>query len=377
MGCKPGKDSTVHPIADLEVFLKYDFVAKLGTGATSQVHEGSCKQSKRPVAIKCIVKEEAEAMGRHELKQEALLMRRVEHDNICRLYEMLEDDLIVYFVLELLSGGTLFDRLESDIVLEEAVALRISRQMVSAVLHMHERSIVHRDLKPENWLFTDFSDKNKIKLINFGLAETCATFTQPCGTLHYVAPEVLRGSYGQPADIWTLGVVTFLMLYAAYPFDGESCQTVLQSILGSEPDWADSCYALSADVMDFLKKTLLKDPDSRLTANQALQHGWFKAYETISGSPSLKRLPSNLNRRLSASIQLEGLPKAVQAELPQIKGAPGQGRRMSTFVTSELIRECQKSVGHGTGGHGNLLLPGGNRGSPLDPAVVVVADCTD
>merc|ERR1719450_1863596 len=106
--------------------------------------------------------------------------------------------------------------------------------MVSAVAHLHDRGLCHRDLKPESWLMSDNAPDARVKLINFGLAEPCkedTDLTQPCGTLHYLAPEVLRGSYGKASDNWTLGVVLFLALYAAYPFDGESCPSVMQSIL--------------------------------------------------------------------------------------------------------------------------------------------------
>jgi serine/threonine protein kinase len=180
-----------------------------------------------------------------------------------------------------------------------------------------------------------------------------------------VAPEILRGSYGMPADMWTLGIVGFLMVYAAYPFDGESCQAVMQSILGSEPDWSDSCYALSQAARDFLRLLLVKDPGKRLTAMQARNHDWFstacvtRANRTTTASRrSTMRLSRTMSSPANATVEkitpdscrasfrasrtmtcrLEGAPMVNDAELPQIRGLPGQGRRASAYVTPELIR---------------------------------------
>jgi len=168
--------------------------------------------------------------------------------------------------------------------------MKMCKQMVDAVAHLHSRGVAHLDLKPENWVIGGYLEAPTVKLFNFGLAEWCkggdqTPLTQACGTLHYVAPEVLRGAYGLPADLWTLGVVMFLMMYGAYPFDGDSCQAVMRAILINEPDYSDSRYVLSNDAKDILKRLLVKEPKPRLTAQGAQEHGWFQE-KTDAKSPS-------------------------------------------------------------------------------------------
>merc|ERR1719203_1270709 len=113
------KDKEAQTLGDIGIFLKYDFVIKIGAGATCQVHQAFSKSSRKEVAIKCIVKEEAKLDGRTDLKREVDFLRKLEHPNVIRLYDMFEDSEIVYYVLERCGGGKLFDRLEADIILEE------------------------------------------------------------------------------------------------------------------------------------------------------------------------------------------------------------------------------------------------------------------
>lgn len=335
MGCGRSREDPAY-LEGLLIFRKYDFVMCRGRGATSQVHEAIDKESGQSFAIKCVVKKEAEALGRFNLGREAEKRWGVlEHPNICRLHATYEDLDLEYLVMELCDGGTLFERLEEAIVLEETEAARLGLQMTHAVAHLHDKSICHRDLKPESWLMADNSLDARVKLINFGLAEHCNgdfELTQPCGTLHYLAPEVLRGRYGKPADTWTLGVVLFLALYAAYPFDGESCTSVMQSILGSEPDWSDSCYALSAEARDLLHKLLAKDPYARMTASQAINHKWFssKPRQSLAGGSTDRKSQAILRKSLMHQISHGPGSKASLGE--------NLGPRRSQLVTSDLVR---------------------------------------
>merc|ERR1712232_431977 len=130
---------------------------------------------------------EASAFGRTDLTREVSLMRRLDHTHVCRFYETYEDSEIMYFVFELCEGGKLFERLENDIVLEEPEASRLGKEMASAIAHLHDKAVIHRDLKPENWLLSDMHPHSQVKLVNFGLAESCSRaqeLAQPCGTLH-------------------------------------------------------------------------------------------------------------------------------------------------------------------------------------------------
>lgn len=275
MGCASNKEDAAY-VAGLAIFRKYDFVRLLGKGATSQVHEAQDKESGNCYAIKCIVKEEVDAIGgRASSSDAASKWSLLEHPNVCKLVEIFQDQKLEYLVMELVEGITFFGRLEEEIVLEEPEAGKIAWQMFSAVAHLHSKQICHRDLKPENWLI---DDGPKVKLIDFSLVEYCFEdrLSQPVGTLHYLAPDVLRGRYGRPADVWTMGVVLFLALYATYPFEGEDCLSVMTAILGTDPNWSDSAYALSMDAKNLLQQLLNKDEKNRPTATRIMAHSWFR-----------------------------------------------------------------------------------------------------
>lgn len=308
MGCRPSKQPNV--LVSLEVFVKYEIGMRIGGGATCQVYEAQNKGTSEDFAMKCIVKAEvlAQTQGEKDFKREVAIMRLVDHESICRLIEVFEDPEIIFFIHDFCQGESLFDKLEADIALEEQAAARICRQMTSAVAHVHGAGIIHRDLKPENWLYASYQQDSPVKLINFGLSAFCEpgdVLTTPCGTLHYVGPEVLKGGYNLPADIWTLGVVMFLVLYGGYPFDGECSATVMKAILGDEPDWSDSCYALSNECKEFLRYMLVKDPKQRTTAEDATNHEWFKMVDRAKTLPMrasvmsvapLKSRPSHIRR---------------------------------------------------------------------------------
>lgn len=353
------------PFENFQVFKKYTFNGvKLGVGATSQVHEVTRTGYDGTYAVKIIVKDEAEISGRSQkdLQQEVATMSRLKHLNICKFYEMFEDSDLMYWVFENCEGGSLFEKLEVEAVLEEPVAKPMAKDMFSAVTYLHQSGYVHRDLRPENWMLSDFSDDAKLKLTHFRLTVThadSAYLTQPCGTLHYVAPEVLRGSYGRPSDVWTIGVLLFLMVYGSYPFDGDSSQVVLAKILGEEADWSNSCYALSADAKDILKRLLTKDPAQRISLTEAYKHRWLPRGSHHRGSsghrPSIlgslfmhknpAKSPSgepnaNEAHRLDAHKKVHEAHVNDHVAGPQLKVGLGQERRASALVTADLLKSA-------------------------------------
>jgi len=370
-----------------EIFKKYSFSGiKLGAGTTSQVHEAMGISSGTTFAVKIIVKEEAQLVGKSKdlLHKEANIMRQLRHPNICQFHELFEDKDLIYFVFELCDGGTLFDKLEYDLILEENVAKKFLKGMLRAVAHLHDKGYIHRDLRPENWMLSDWSDKAEIKLANCGMCVECQSDTrlsQPCGTLHYVAPEVLRGDYGRPSDVWTIGVVLFLILYGSYPFDGDSAREVMTVILISEPAWGDSCQQLSSEVKNLLKGLLDKEPSRRLPIEVALRHPWVPKGNGLSRQSSHNRMstmgsfiPKILQRHSVSSRcdQVVGIRRANDAappSVPELKGKPGQARRQSNLVTSDLINSTM-SRGSMTEIQAQVqsLLEGAGSNSPSSPA---------
>jgi serine/threonine protein kinase len=356
-----------------EVFKRYRFTEiKLGVGQTSQIREAIENSTKTTYAVKIVVKDEAELAGKSQsdLKKEAAIISKLKHPNICSCHECFEDKDLFFYILEMCGGGTLFDKLEQDVVLEEQQAKKMAKEMFGAVNHMHEKGVIHRDLRPESWLLTDVTDDAQLKLGNFSLAEECpkdGCLAQPCGTLHYVAPEVLRGSYGRSSDIWTVGVLLFLIVYGSYPFDGDDASRVMHAIMAVEPDWSNSCYRLSHEVTDLLKSLLVKAPEQRVTLQQCLKHPWLPG-GSDSRRTSLFSLNSWKNRKNSQrNSQITAIRKVrdsarnsdtgslsrnrtlslsagISPSIPELKAEPGGSRRPSIMITQDLISKLEREA---------------------------------
>merc|ERR1719409_1680432 len=197
------------------------------------------------MAVKSISKAQQAHLER--LKQETTLMKMMDHPNIVKLYESFEDNRCIYLVMELCTGGELFDRIIDAGHFTEAQAATVMQNMFRAIFYMHENHVCHRDLKPENFLFTtkDPIEKTHLKVIDFGLAvkfEIGQVLTTKAGTPYYVAPQVLAGKYDHSADLWSCGVIMYVLLCGYPPFYGETDGQILEKVrLGNfsfpKDDW--------------------------------------------------------------------------------------------------------------------------------------------
>merc|ERR1719238_1047777 len=188
---------------------------KMGEGSYGTVSKGTNKATKQLRAVKSIAK--AKVKDPDRFKQEIAIMKMMDHPNIIKLYETFEDHRNIYLVMELCAGGELFDRIiECGHFTEVQVAI-LMQQIIRAIYYMHENKVCHRDLKPENFLFMtkDPIDKNLLKIIDFGLSckfETGLVLSTKAGTPYYVAPEVLSGKYDHLSDMWSVGVIMYVIL---------------------------------------------------------------------------------------------------------------------------------------------------------------------
>merc|ERR1719460_1151030 len=206
---------------------------KLGEGSYGSVCKAKNKLSNAERAVKTISKAQMKNISR--FKQEIAIMKLMDHPNIIKLYESFEDHRNIYLVMELCSGGELFDRIIDAGHFTEVQAAIVMQQIFRAMYYMHENSICHRDLKPENFLFQtkDPIEKNYLKIIDFGLSckfEPNQILTTKAGTPYYVAPQVLAGKYDQASDLWSCGVIMFVLLCGYPPFYGESDADVLAKV---------------------------------------------------------------------------------------------------------------------------------------------------
>ncbi|PFH35211.1 calcium-dependent protein kinase CDPK2 [Besnoitia besnoiti] len=212
-------------------------------------------------------------------RQEIEIMKSLDHPNIVRLYETFEDVTDFYLVMEYCTGGELFDRLVHQGVFTEALACRIMRQILAAVAYCHAHRVAHRDLKPENFLFLHDNPESPIKLIDFGLA---ARFRpgQPmrtrAGTPYYVSPQVLEGRYGPECDVWSAGVMMYILLCGYPPFNAPSDRGIMNKVRAGHYTFPDSEWnRVSLQAKDLISRLLDRHPRTRISADQALRHPWF------------------------------------------------------------------------------------------------------
>jgi len=253
---------------------------KLGEGSYGAVSKCKNKSTGVTRAVKSISKAQMKNLDR--FKQEIQIMKIMDHPNIIKLFESFEDHRNIYLILELCTGGELFDRIIDSGHFTEVQAAIVMQHMFRAIFYMHENKICHRDLKPENFLFTTKEpiEKAALKVIDFGLAckfSQDQVLTTKAGTPYYVAPQVLAGKYDQASDLWSLGVIMFVVLCGYPPFYGETDAEVLAKVrLGNFTFNAADWKCVSEDAKTLIRFLLKMNPRDRYTAEQALNHVWVK-----------------------------------------------------------------------------------------------------
>lgn len=277
-----------------DVRVKFHIVAKeLGHGHYGVVRKCQNRETKEWFAIKSIRKSKVSKI--EVLLREIRILEEVDHPNIINLLEVHEDVKYLHLITELCTGGELFDRIIAKTNSEEGHfsekdAASLIRSILNAIKYCHEeKQIVHRDLKPENFLFESKDEDSNIKIIDFGLSrhddQAFGVMQTKVGTPYYVAPEVLKREYTKSCDIWSIGVITYILLCGYPPFYGDSDAQIFDSVRSGtfdypSPDWDD----ISDSAKDFIKSLLKLDPSKRLTANQALEHRWLLDLESNKGS---------------------------------------------------------------------------------------------
>ncbi|XWS48637.1 hypothetical protein CRYUN_Cryun13aG0093200 [Craigia yunnanensis] len=235
------------------------------------------------VAVKIISKAKmTTAISVEDVRREVKILKALSgHKHMIKFHDAFEDANNVYIVMELCEGGELLDRILSrGGRYTEGDAKNIVVQILSVVAFCHLQGVVHRDLKPENFLFTTRDEDAPMKIIDFGLSD----FIRPdqrlndiVGSAYYVAPEVLHRSYTVEADMWSIGVITYILLCGSRPFWARTESGIFRSVLRADPNFDDSPWpSVSPEAKDFLKRLLNKDHRKRMTAAQALTHPWLR-----------------------------------------------------------------------------------------------------
>ncbi|XP_011099193.1 CDPK-related protein kinase isoform X2 [Sesamum indicum] len=227
------------------------------------------------------------AIAIEDVRKEVKILRALTgHSNLIQFYDAYEDHDNVYIVMELCEGGELLDRILSrggKYTEEDAKTVMI--QILNVVAFCHLQGVVHRDLKPENFLFTSKEENSLLKAIDFGLSD----FVKPderlndiVGSAYYVAPEVLHRAYSTEADVWSIGVIAYILLCGSRPFWARTESGIFRAVVKAEPTYEEQPWpTLSSEAKDFVKRLLNKDPRKRMTAAQALCHPWIKTSNDV------------------------------------------------------------------------------------------------
>ncbi|OMJ77221.1 hypothetical protein SteCoe_23215 [Stentor coeruleus] len=254
---------------------KYLKQAKLGEGAVGTVFLSKHKETNDIRAIKHIPKSSIKHPER--LKNEVSTLISCDHPHIIKIFEIIEDHENLYLIMEHCKGGELFDYILNNKTIQEAEAAMFFRQIMLAINYLHNKNIVHRDLKPENLMF---SDMKTLKLIDFGIAKalkTNETMSTRAGTPFYMSPEILKGHYNISTDIWSAGVVLYIMLCGYPPFYAESDTEIFKKILiGNFSFRGHQWHQVSNRAKDLIRNMLIVNTDLRFTSSQILEHSWLQ-----------------------------------------------------------------------------------------------------
>jgi len=258
---------------------KYELGQTLGEGNFAKVKYAIDVETRKSYAVKILDKDRVfHYKIVEQIKREICSLKLIKHPNVVRLYEILASKKKIYIVLEFVAGGELMDKILYSGKLEESEARKYFQQLIDAVGYCHSRGVYHRDLKPENILL---DAKGNVKISDFGLSALPEQISADgllhttCGSPSYVAPEVIadRGYDGATADVWSSGVILFLLLTGWLPFEDRNLAVLYQKICKSEfkcPKW------LSAGAGKLLKRILDPNPKTRITIAEIVKDEWFK-----------------------------------------------------------------------------------------------------
>jgi calcium-dependent protein kinase len=335
----------------------YTLGRKLGQGQFGVTYLCVEKSTGKEFACKSIAKRKLISMEDVEdVRRELHIMHHLSgHPNIVNIKGAYEDVTSVHLVMELCAGGELFDRIIQRGHYSEAKAAELTRTIVGVVEACHSLGVMHRDLKPENFLFSNHSEDAALKTTDFGLSvffKPGEIFTDVVGSPYYVAPEVLRKHYGPEADVWSAGVILYILLSGVPPFWAETEQGIFEQVLKSELDFvSDPWPKISESAKDLLRKMLNPNVAKRLKSHQVLCHPWIREDGVAPDRPIDPAVQTRL-KQFSAMNKLKKIAIRVIAESlseEEIAGLKEMFLMMdsdgSGAISFEELKEGLKKVG--------------------------------
>ncbi|XP_046753347.1 calcium/calmodulin-dependent protein kinase type II alpha chain isoform X17 [Diprion similis] len=265
----------------------YDLKEELGKGAFSVVRRCVQKSSGLEFAAKIINTKKLSARDFQKLEREARICRKLQHPNIVRLHDSIQEENFHYLVFDLVTGGELFEDIVAREFYSEADASHCIQQILESVHHCHHNGVVHRDLKPENLLLASKAKGAAVKLADFGLAIEVQGEQQAwfgfAGTPGYLSPEVLKKEpYGKPVDIWACGVILYILLVGYPPFWDEDQHRLYAQIKAGAYDYPSPEWdTVTTEAKNLINQMLTVNPSKRITASEALKHPWICQRERV------------------------------------------------------------------------------------------------
>lgn len=268
----------------------------LGAGSFGTVKKVLHKRTNQERACKILKKSEQDI---DKFFLEVEILAKLSHPNIMQIYEFYEDNKNFYIISELCKGGELYDMIIKRGSMTEYETAIIMKQLLSAICYSHKNNVVHRDLKPENILLDDKNDTLLIKLIDFGGARYYhkdKKMSKLHGTPYYIAPEVLSANYDEKCDIWSCGVILYILLCGYPPFGGDDENEIMEEVKKAKYDFPDKEWnSVSSEAKNLISKMLTKNPQDRLSADQCLQHKWFEILKQSKKQASSEKLSKAVN----------------------------------------------------------------------------------
>lgn len=313
----------------------------LGDGSEGTMCRATKKSSGVEVAVKTLPS--ATKSVRLKWKREIEIMELLDHPNIIKLYDSFTDRTNTYIVMELCTGGDLHHRISECGKFLEWDAANVVKQVVPAIQYMHEKQICHRDLKPENILFAkeDSIDTNTVKIIDFGLSKRFKdgqVLTTVLGSPHYVAPQVLAGKYNHLSDMWSFGVIIYVMLCGSPPFKANSDEEVMMKVRVGKIAFDFKEWKFVSEEAQLLVSMLLKmDPAERFTPEQVMSDDW------VVDPP--KEAVTRTSLRLSRRGSNASAKSAKSDKRPSVKSATSEQGANADVIDSPAKDNCELESG--------------------------------
>ncbi|KOM49053.1 hypothetical protein LR48_Vigan07g275700 [Vigna angularis] len=329
----------------------YEMKKELGSGQWGVTYLCVEKTTQREYACKSIAKTKlVSAQEIEDVRREVMILQHLSgQPNIVEFRGAFEDRHSVHLVMELCSGGELFDRIIAKGNYSEREAATVTRQIVNVVHVCHFMGVMHRDLKPENFLLATNTDDAAVKATDFGLSifiEEGRVYKEVVGSAYYVAPEVLRRSYGKEIDVWSAGIILYILLSGVPPFWAETEKGIFDAILEGKLDLESAPWpSISTAAKDLIRKMLKHDPRKRITAAEALEHPWMKEGGEASDKPIDNAVLTRM-KQFRAMNKMKKLALKVIAENlseEEIKGLKQMFNNMDTDRSGTITYEELKS----------------------------------